>query len=82
MTKKCNDCGYEKDLIEIITTAIGNSLYNIVSNSLSVPKELWNYTIKQCIGYSDISYSICSPIAKRYPEKAREIANLILKYNF
>jgi hypothetical protein len=63
-------------------TDIANNLCKIVSNSLNVSKELWNYLMKQCIGYPEISYSICSLIAKRYPTKAKEISDLILKYDF
>jgi hypothetical protein len=38
--------------------------------------------MNQCIGYPEISYSICALITKRYPEKAGEIAKLVLKYTF
>ena len=66
----------------MITVDVPNRLYQIVSNSLNVSKELWNYLMKQCIGYPEISYSVCSLISKRYPQKVKEIADLILKYNF
>jgi len=73
---------YSKDLIKMVTKNMGNNLLDIVSNSLNVTKDLWNYTIKQCIGYLEISYSVCSLIAKRHPKYSLEIADLILKYNF
>ena len=55
---------FSKDLLEMITFNTGDRLYEIISHSLIVIKELWNYLMKQCIGYSEISYSICSLIAK------------------
>jgi len=73
---------YSKDLIKMVTTNMENNLLDIVSNSLNVTKDLWNYTIKQCIGYLEISYSVCSLIAKRHPKYSLEKADLILKYNF
>ncbi len=73
---------YSKDLIEIITKNIRNSLSEILSSSINVSKELWNYTMKQCIGYLEIVCPICSLIAKRYSKCSLEIADLILKYNF
>jgi len=73
---------YSKDLIKMVTKNMGNNLLDIVSNSLNVTKDLWNYTIIQCIGYLEISYSVCSLIAKRHPKYSLEIADLILKYNF
>jgi len=48
---------YSKDLIKMVTRNMGNNLLDIVSNSLNVTKNLWNYTKKQCIGYLEISYS-------------------------
>jgi hypothetical protein len=66
----------------------------LVSNSLNVTKELWDYTIRQCIGYPEIAYSICYLIAKRCLEgsiekdnkvdieKSTRIADLMVKYKF
>jgi lipopolysaccharide biosynthesis regulator YciM len=71
-----------KDLLGLITPDITNSLYKIVLNSLNSSKGLWDYLMNQCIGYPEISYSICALITKRYPEKAGEIAKLVLKYTF
>jgi len=44
---------------------------HIVGNSSESPlktEDLWNYIMKQCIGYSEIVYLVCSYVAKRYPE--------------
>jgi hypothetical protein len=46
-------------------------------------QELWNYIMKQCIGYPNVAYIVCSfVVAEHYPESSREIADLISKYNF
>jgi hypothetical protein len=73
---------FSKELMKMITYDIANSKYKIITNSLHVSKELWNYLMKQCIGYHEITYSICSLVAKRYPQKSSEIADVILKCDF
>jgi hypothetical protein len=73
---------YSKDLLDMINVDIGNNLYNISIHSLNISKELWDYIIKKCLDQPEISYPICSLIAKRYPKYSIEIANLMLKYNF
>jgi hypothetical protein len=52
------------------------------SSSRIITYELWNYMMKQCIGYPEIAYIVCSFIAERYPKSSIEIAGLISKYNF
>ena len=61
----------------MITTNVENNLFDIVSNSLNVSKDLWIYTIKQCIGYPEITYSICSLIVKRCMQKSIEKNNKV-----
>jgi hypothetical protein len=43
---------------------------------------LWNYIMKQSIGYPEIYYILCSFVAERYPKYNNDLANLILTYNF
>jgi len=38
--------------------------------------------MKQSIGYPEIAYILCSFVAERYPKYSKEIADLILTYNF
>ena len=73
---------YSKDLLDMINVDIDNNLYNIAIHSLNASKELWNYIIKQCLNHPTIAYSICSLFAQRHPKYSKEIADLILIYNF
>jgi tetratricopeptide (TPR) repeat protein len=73
---------YFKDLIELIDIKTDNDLFEIASNLINTANEWWHFIVKQCIGYPEISYLVCSLIAKRYPQKTKEIADLILKYIF
>ncbi len=41
---------------------------------------LWNYIIKQSIGYSGVAYSVCYLMMKLYPDYSMEISNLMFKY--
>jgi hypothetical protein len=45
-------------------------------------QKLWNHIMKQCIGYPEIAYNVCLLVAERYPRYSKEIADIILKYNF
>ena len=45
-------------------------------------QELWSCIMKQCIGYPEIAYDVCLFVAEHRPEHSKEIADLILKYNF
>ena len=70
-----------KFLLKIIVRFIEYNLYEMSTSSLKT-QELWNYIMKQSIGYPEIAYILCSFITERYPKYSIEIANLILKYNF
>jgi len=66
-------------IFEFIVAFIEINLYKI--SSLKT-QELWNYIMKQSIGYPEIAYILCSFVAERYPKYSKEIADLILTYNF
>jgi hypothetical protein len=52
---------YSKELLKIVNTNNGSNSLIISSNS-SASKDLRNYIIKQCSGYPETSYYICSLI--------------------
>jgi hypothetical protein len=68
-------------ILQIIVTRIVDNLYETYISRFTT-QELWNYVIKQSIGYPEIAYIVCSFIAERYPKFSSEIAYLISKYDF
>jgi hypothetical protein len=71
---------YSKDPIEWVTASLDDNLSDLVSKSLENTDKLWNYIIRQFIGYPEFSHLVCPIIANRYPEHSLQIADLILKY--
>jgi tetratricopeptide (TPR) repeat protein len=69
-----------RKMMESIVTHLEDGLYEISISPLK-DRELGNYIMRQCIGYSENTYIVCSLVAERYPEDGREIADLMLRYN-
>jgi hypothetical protein len=64
IAEKLNFKDYYLILLEKIVEVVIYDLSFMNVNSLRYSKKVWNYLLKQCIEYPEISYSICSLIAK------------------
>ncbi len=69
-------------LVEGIHFMRGHFLEKIARASINSPTPFWNYILKQCIDSPELAYYLCSLIAMRYPQEAKEIADLMLKHSF